>query len=144
MVIGTFDKGGDGYRGRIFSRERCGRVIAFRPIPVGRSGGPDFAVTSETQGGNELAEIGAAWKRTNTKGKPYLLVRLNQPTIWNGAHCVLIEQQSGVFGLLWKRNRQRLKKLLSTCRDDEGHGRPASSKNCQFHIQALSDVEFRR
>jgi uncharacterized protein (DUF736 family) len=81
MMIGKFDKEGDGYRGRIFSRERCGRVITFRPMPVKQDDGPDFVVisVSETQDGDEFA-IGAAWKKTSSKGKPYLLVKLDRRT----------------------------------------------------------------
>jgi len=65
----------------------------------------DFVVTTETQDGVQFEEIGAAWKRTNSKGKPYLLVKLDRPTFWNGAHCALIEQQDGTFGLVWKRTK---------------------------------------
>jgi uncharacterized protein (DUF736 family) len=106
MMIGKFDKEGDGYRGCIFSRERCGRVITFRPMPVKLGDGPDFVVisVSETQDGDEF-EIGAAWKKTSSKGKPYLLVKLDRPTFWNGAHCALIEQQDGTFGLVWKHTK---------------------------------------
>jgi uncharacterized protein (DUF736 family) len=107
MMIGKFEKEDDGYRGRIFSRERCGRVITFRPISVEQDDGPDFVVVSETEDGDELNEIGAAWKRTSSKGKPYLLVKLHRPTFWGGAHCALLEQQDGTFGLTWKRTQLR-------------------------------------
>jgi hypothetical protein len=49
MMIGKFDKEGCGYKGRIFSRERCGRVISFRPTLVKQTDGPDFVVVSESQ-----------------------------------------------------------------------------------------------
>jgi uncharacterized protein (DUF736 family) len=104
MMIGKFDKEGDSYKGRIFSRERCGRVITFRSMPVKQGDGPDFVVRSETQDGDGF-EIGAAWKRTSSKGKSYLLVKLDRPTLWNGAHCALIEQQDSTFGLVWKRTK---------------------------------------
>jgi uncharacterized protein (DUF736 family) len=105
MMIGKFDKEGDGYKGRIFSRERCGRVITFRPMPVEQGDGADFVVQSETQAGDDEIKIGAAWKKTSSKGKPYLLVKLDRPTFWNGAHCALIEQQDGNFDLVWKRTK---------------------------------------
>ena len=106
MMIGKFAKEGDGYKGRIFNRERCGRVITFHPTPVKQADGPDFVVVSETQDGEgDEFEIGAAWKKTTSKGKPYLLVKLDRPTFWNGAHCALIEQQDGTFGLVWKRTK---------------------------------------
>ena len=108
MMIGNFDKDGDGYRGRIFSRERCGRVITFRPVPVKQDDGPDFVVinVSETQDDDEF-EIGAAWKKTTSKGKTYLLVKLDSPTFWSEAHCALIEREDGTFGLVWKRTKLR-------------------------------------
>jgi uncharacterized protein (DUF736 family) len=105
MMIGNFCKEGAGYKGRIFSRERCGRVITFRPMSVEQGDGPDFVVQSEIEAGDDETKIGVAWKRTTSKGKPYLLVKLDQPTFWNGAHCALIEQQDGTFGLLWKRTK---------------------------------------
>jgi uncharacterized protein (DUF736 family) len=73
MIIGKFGKEGDCYRGRIFSRERCGRVVAIRRMSIKQGDGPDFVVTTETQDSVQFEEIGAAWKRTNSKGKPYLL-----------------------------------------------------------------------
>ena len=105
MMIGNSYKEGAGYKGRIFSHERRGRVITFRPISVEQGDGPDFVVQSETEAGDDETKIGVAWKRTTSKGKPYLLVKLDQPTFWNGAHCALIEQQHGTFGLLWKRTK---------------------------------------
>jgi uncharacterized protein (DUF736 family) len=105
MIIRKFGKEGDCYRGRIFSRERCGRVVAFRRISIKQGNGPDFVVTTETQDGVQFEEIGAAWKRTNSKGKPYLLVKLDRPTFWNQAHCALVEQQDGTFSLVWKHTK---------------------------------------
>ena len=107
MMIGKFDSEGDGYRGRIFSRNRCGYVIAFRSVPVNQYDGPDFVVMTETGDGDQVGEIGVGWKRANSKGKPYVLVKLDRPTFWNGAHCALIEQQDGAFGLVWKRTKQK-------------------------------------
>jgi uncharacterized protein (DUF736 family) len=72
-------------------------------MPNEQGSGHDFVVTSEAADGDELDEIGTAWKRTNSKGKPYLLVKLDRPTFWNAAHCALIEQQDGTFCLVWKR-----------------------------------------
>jgi uncharacterized protein (DUF736 family) len=62
-------------------------------------------VASETQHGDRLDELGVAWKTITSKGKAYLSVKLNRPTFWNGAHCVLIDQQEGVFDPVWKRTR---------------------------------------
>jgi len=103
VIIGKFDKEGDGYRGRIFSRERCGRVVTFRPVPVNQRDGPDFVVMTESEEGDRREKIGVGSKRTNSKGKPYVLVKLDRPTFWNGAHCALIEQQDAAFALVWKR-----------------------------------------
>jgi uncharacterized protein (DUF736 family) len=106
MMIGKFAKEGDGYKGRIFNLERCGRAITFHPTPVTQADGPDFVVVSETQDGEgDEFEIGAGWKKTTSKGRLYLLVKLDRPTFWNGAHCALIEQQDGTFCLVWKRTK---------------------------------------
>jgi len=52
MMIGNFYKEGASFKGRIFSRERCGRVITFRPMSVEQGDGPDFVVQSETEAGD--------------------------------------------------------------------------------------------
>ena len=102
MIFGKFDQEGDGYKGRIFSRERCGRVITFGRMPVEQV---IRTKQSETEAGDDEIKIGVAWKRANSKGNRYLLVKLDRPTLWNGAHCALIEQQDGSFGLVWKRTK---------------------------------------
>jgi len=86
--------------------ERGAEQASARPtLIVERGDGPDFVVQSETEAGDDEIKIGIAWKRTTSKGKSYLLVKLDRPTLWNGAHCALIAQQDGSFGLVWKRTK---------------------------------------
>ena len=70
MMIGNFYKEGASFKGRIFSRERCGRVITFRPMSVEQGDGPDFVVQSETEAGDYETKIGVAWKRTTRQAVP--------------------------------------------------------------------------
>jgi hypothetical protein len=67
MIIGKFGKECDGYRGSIFCRERCGRVITFRPIRVKHGGSPDFVVRSENADGDQFDEISVAGEESAEK-----------------------------------------------------------------------------
>jgi hypothetical protein len=42
------------------------------------------------------------------------LVKLGRPTFWSEAHCVLIEQQDGAFGLVWKRTKLKADEAAET------------------------------
>jgi uncharacterized protein (DUF736 family) len=41
------------------------------------------------------------------KGKPYLSVKLDGPTLSAPIHCALIEQQNGSYGLIWNRDSRK-------------------------------------
>ena len=111
MLIGKFTKDADGYTGRIFNREWSGLAISIVPVPIKAGGGPDFLVLGSSedladQGAVEL-ELGAAWQKTSSKGRAYLSVKLDGPTLPNPVHCALIEQQDGSFGLVWNRAKPK-------------------------------------
>jgi uncharacterized protein (DUF736 family) len=113
MLIGKFtttDAGG--YTGRIFNREWSGLDISIIPMPIKAGGGPNFLVLGSSedladQGAVEL-ELGAAWQKTSSKGRAYLSVKLDGPTLPSPVHCALIgEQQDGSFGLVWNRAKPK-------------------------------------
>lgn len=43
------------------------------------------------------------WKKTSKKGKPYLSVKLDGPTLAAPINCALTEQTDGSYGLIWNR-----------------------------------------
>jgi uncharacterized protein (DUF736 family) len=70
-------------------------AVAIRP----HDHGPDYLVEIETG-----AELGAAWKRMSSEGKPYLEVKLDSPFLAQPANCTLIERDREHV-LVWGRYR---------------------------------------
>ena len=106
MMIGKFTQAGDGYQGDIIGLGLKVASITFSPVPAKQGSGPDFVVLGNDEIDGEY-EIGAAWKRVSEKkGKPYLSVKLDGPTLAAPIHCALIEQQ-GFYGLIWNRDSRK-------------------------------------
>jgi uncharacterized protein (DUF736 family) len=51
-------------------------------------------------------ELGAAWKKVSTEGRPYLSVKLDGPTLRVPIQCALIEQNDGSYHLIWRRGEE--------------------------------------
>ena len=76
-------------------------------MAVKRGDGPDFVVINETQDGDgDEFEIGAAWKKTSKKGKAYLSVKLDGPTLTVPINCALTTQLDGSLALIWSRDNR--------------------------------------
>jgi uncharacterized protein (DUF736 family) len=102
MIIGKFDKDGEVYAGRIFSREWRGLVVTLNPMPAKKGSEPDFVAFGHDDNG--AFEIGAAWKKTSKKGRPYLSVKLDAPTLAAPIHGALFPQEDGSHALVWNRD----------------------------------------
>ena len=101
MIIGTFKAEGDGYTGQIDALGLAVIDITFRPIKDKKINGPDFIITgiselSDIEDLNVLMhavihgptyDVGAAWKKTDETGKPYLAVKLDSPAFAAPIHC---------------------------------------------------------
>jgi uncharacterized protein (DUF736 family) len=107
MMIGQFSQDGDGYVGDMIGLGLKVASITFSPVPARQGSGPDFVVLGNDEDGRQY-EITAAWKRVSEKkGKPYLSVKLDGPTLAAPVHCALIEQQDGTYGLIWNREDRK-------------------------------------
>jgi uncharacterized protein (DUF736 family) len=107
MIIGKFTQSGEGYEGEItgFALKVAG--INIRPMLTKQSSGPDFVVFGTDEAGQPY-EMGAAWKRVSEKkGKQYLSVKLDGPTLAAPINCALIEQLDGRFNLVWSRDSRK-------------------------------------
>ena len=96
-TIGTFTKTENGYNGSIETLSLKANKVTLVPAEKTGEKGPDYRVKS----GN--AEIGAAWAQTSKKdGKPYLSVKIDDPSFVAAIYANLIEQD-GKHALIWSR-----------------------------------------
>jgi uncharacterized protein (DUF736 family) len=102
MIIGTFQKSGDGYSGEVLSFALHVPAVTFNAVPLKQGSGPDFVVLGLSEEDEEY-EIGAAWKRTSKEGKAYLSVRLDSPALFVPINCALMPQPDNLHVLVWKR-----------------------------------------
>ncbi len=98
MIIGTFKTAGSSFTGTIETLNFRADVV-FEPITGKGEKSPDYRVT----GG--LTELGAAWNETSRAGKPYLSVRLDDPTLAAPIHCRLVAGRDSHL-LMWSRDAQ--------------------------------------
>ena len=95
-TIGVFTKQEDGFNGTL-------RTLAFNvkvkivPIPGDPDKGPHYRVLAGA------LEIGAAWKRQSKADKPYLSVKLDDPSFPAPVNARLIESEDGSANLYWTR-----------------------------------------
>ena len=95
-TIGSFTKNGDGFNGSI-------QTLAFNvkvkivAVPKDCDNAPDCRVLAGT------LEIGAAWKRQSAANKPYLSVKLDDPSFARPVNARLIEPDNGDSLLYWSR-----------------------------------------
>jgi uncharacterized protein (DUF736 family) len=94
MIIGKFQQENGVYVGSIPAL-----AAAVRVAPTDQKG-VDYAVTIP---GSEV-ELGVGWNRTSAKGKPYVSVKIDAPTLAAPINGALVKQQDG-FALLWDRPR---------------------------------------
>ena len=93
--IGSFTATKSGYTG-IITALTVSAPAVFQPNEKKSDKAPDFRIYSHG------AEIGAAWHRTNKSEKPYLSVKLDDPSFGNPIFCRLISDGE-THRLLWSR-----------------------------------------
>jgi len=95
-TIGTFTKNGDGYNGTL---QTLAFNVKVKVIAVPKEGenAPDYRITA-----NGL-EIGAGWKRQSVGNKPYVSVKLDDPSFAAPVNGRLIDTEGGGALLYWSR-----------------------------------------
>lgn len=71
--------------------------VTVRPVEKKGAKAPDYRVFAGP------IEIGAAWATVSKADKPYLSVKLDDPSFAQPIQCRLIEQDKGGFALVWSR-----------------------------------------
>lgn len=94
--IGTFTRDGDKLTGAINTLAMKAKAT-FQPIEKKSERMPDYRIYA---GG---VEVGAAWQKTSEGERPYLSVKLDDPSFGDAIYCRLIEFEDGKHQLLWSR-----------------------------------------
>lgn len=98
-TIGTFTRLDDGYTGTV-------QTLAFNvkvkilPAEKDHENAPDYRVLAGSM------EIGAAWKRQSAGNKPYLSVKLDDPSFATPLNARLVDAEAGGAILYWTRRAQ--------------------------------------
>jgi len=104
MKIGHFRQEGELYVGNIYGIGFAVPHVVFSRTTAKSGNSPDYAVTGAPDDDERDFEIGAAWTKTSKKGKAYLSVKLDGPTLAQPINCALIEDSLGTFRLMWNRS----------------------------------------
>ncbi len=95
-TIGTFSKQEDGFNGTLHTLAFNVKVKIV-PITKNKDQGPDYRVLAGAM------EIGAAWKRQSKANKPYLSVKLDDPSFAAPVNARLVDSEDGNVNLYWSR-----------------------------------------
>ena len=94
--IGTFTKAEDGTLSGFIKTLQLNTKAKFSPLDASSNGGPDFRIFA----GN--VEIGAAWKRVSQQDRPYISVKLDDPSLPAPIYASLHEDdEPGQFSMIW-------------------------------------------
>ena len=102
-IIGNFTQDGENYTGFINTLAFAGKATIEPVTQKVSENYPDLRIFTSRPLGK--AQIGAAWKERSESGKPYLAVRLDDPSFTAPIYCRLIqlEGQEG-YSLIWSRS----------------------------------------
>lgn len=95
--IGTFTRGeNDSFAGTIKTLALTVKA-SIRPSSKDTEKAPDYRVYAGA------VEIGAAWQKTSREDRPYLSVKLDDPSLPAPIYATLVEAEGGDHQLIWSR-----------------------------------------
>ncbi len=95
-TIGTFTRDGDAFNGTIATLTLKAKAT-FKPVSKTVENAPDYRVYASG------VEIGAAWSKTSERDKPYLSVKLDDPSFAGAIFCRLVGNDETAHRLIWSR-----------------------------------------
>lgn len=95
-TIGKFTRDGESYTG-IINTLALKATATIKPNAKKSDKAPDYRVFASG------AEIGAAWEKTSAGNKPYLSVKLEDPSFAQAILCRLVTSEEGQHHLVWSR-----------------------------------------
>ena len=100
--IGSFTKSGESYKGEIVTISVQTKNVRIVPEEASEN---ENAPTHRVFVGR--AEIGAAWTKTSKEDRPYLSVKLDDPSFTAPIFANLFDDEDGkTFNLIWSRARK--------------------------------------
>jgi uncharacterized protein (DUF736 family) len=95
--IGTFTRSDKGDFTGTIRTLTLNLKASFKPSGKDNDKAPDYRIFA---GG---MEFGAAWKKTSREDRPYLSVKLDDPSFPVPVYCSVIEGEKGEHRLVWSR-----------------------------------------
>jgi len=96
-IIGNFSRDGDSYTG-IITTLALKTTATIKPNSSKTvENAPDYRIFAAG------AEIGAAWSKKSEANKPYLSIKLDDPSFAQAILCRLVTNENGAHRLLWSR-----------------------------------------
>lgn len=71
---------------------------AIKPSPKEHDKAPDYRVTA-----NGGVEFGAGWSKSSREDRPYMSVKLDDPSFPAPIYATLVEGEGGQHNLIWSR-----------------------------------------
>ena len=108
MIIGNFsyDFDRDTYTGEITTLTLQRGNVFFRPTEKAGDKEPDYRIVQEYEG--TAVDFGAAWKRLSEKGREYLSVQLDDPSLASPVSAALfLSERDETATLVWQRQAKK-------------------------------------
>ena len=104
MKIGTFEKTEDGqFHGQIKTLTKVAALVLYPNEDKTTEKAPDYRIVSNQTG----AECGAAWNMMSQDDKPYISVKLDDPSFANTLWANLSKDEDGQCHLYWDRPKRK-------------------------------------
>ncbi|MES2067537.1 MAG: DUF736 domain-containing protein [Pseudomonadota bacterium] len=101
--IGSFKKISGELRGEIFTLALHAKAVRIVPLDNVTGNAPSHRVLLGE------SEVGAAWTKRTNDDRPYLSVKLDDPSFVAPIFAQLFEKPEGTFDLVWTRPQRRSK-----------------------------------
>ena len=95
-TIGTFTKQANGFAGTVKTLTLNVKA-KVTPAEKANEKAPDYRIFAGS------TEFGAAWTKTTKENKPYLSVKLDDPSFPAPIYATLVETDTGEHALIWSR-----------------------------------------
>lgn len=97
-TIGTFTRSGDTFNGTVKTLSINAKVT-IRPVEKMSDKAPDYRASAGS------VDLGAGWQKTSKEDRPYVSVKLDDPSFHAPIYATLVEgEEPGTFNLIWSRN----------------------------------------
>ncbi len=96
MQLGIFNSDGDKFTGTITTLALKAKTT-IQKVEKPSDQAPDFRVYANG------VEIGAGWSKTSQAERPYLSIKLDDPSFAQPIFCRLVETAKGEHRMLWSR-----------------------------------------